>query len=468
MPTPSWVSDAVFYQIFPDRFANGDPNINPPNMQAWDSKPTRRGFYGGDLRGIIDKFDYLLDLGVNAIYLNPIFHAPTNHRYNAIDYLRVDPYLGDMKDFHELIMVAKRNNVRVILDGVLNHCGREFFAFQDVIENGENSAYRDWFYVNKFPVKAYGRGKTTDYAAWWGIRDLPKLNTDNPEVRKYLFDMTGFWLDQGIDGWRLDVPNEIPFPFWEEYSALVKSINAEAYLVGEIWQLDADWITGNRFDGLMNYPLRKFILEGLNGIMQPSQMAADAEAIMKTYPFENNLVMYNLLASHDTKRALTEVRGNVAKVKLASATLFAFPGAPAVYYGDEVGMRGGKEPASRGGFPWDETRWNSELREWTQKLIAVRKGSGALKRGSYRQLLSEDSSGLFAFVRQHGDERVAAVFNFSREARVAKLAQADLGSKAAVRDLLSGKEFRVEGDSLSLRLPAWGAVYLVESKPGHR
>lgn len=460
MQTPAWVSDAVFYQIFPDRFANGDPSIDPPNMRPWDSRPTRNGFYGGDLRGIINKFDYMLDLGINAIYLNPIFHAPTNHRYNAIDYMRIDPYLGSLKDFQDLMAVAKRNQVRVILDGVLNHCGREFFAFLDVIKNGEQSAYRDWFFVNKFPVKAYGRGKTQDYVAWWGIRDLPKLNTENPEVRKYLFDMTRFWLDQGIDGWRLDVPNEVPFPFWEEYAEMVKGVNPEAYLVGEIWQVDPSWINGKRFDGLMNYPVRKLILEGLDGTMKPGQMAAYAEAVRSAYPAENNLAMYNLLASHDTKRVLTALRGSVAKAKLAFAAMFAFPGSPAVYYGDEVGMRGGQEPASRGGFPWDEAQWNGELREWMKQLIRLRKTSLALKRGGYRQLIADDDSGLFAFSRETGDASLSAVFNFSRESRVAHLKAADLGVKTAVKDLLSGSVYQVVGDAVSLRLPAWGAMYL--------
>jgi glycosidase len=189
-------------------------------------------------------------------------------------------------------------------------------------------------------------------------------------------------------------------------------------------------------------------------------MAAEGEAVIKAYPFENSLVMYNLLASHDTKRVLTAVRGNAAKAKLAFAAMFAFPGAPAVYYGDEVGMRGGQEPASRGGFPWDEKDWNGEMREWIKKLVKARKESAALRRGGYRTLLHDDAAGLFGFMREHDGERVAAVFNFSREPRKLLLNAAELGGPSTLRDLLSGASYAAQNGVIELRLPAWGAAYL--------
>jgi glycosidase len=370
--------------------------------------------------------------------------------------------LGDLKDFQNLITAAKRNNVRLILDGVLNHCGRDFFAFVDLLENAENSDYKDWFHVYRFPLRAYGRGKATDYAAWWGIRDLPKLNTDNPRVRKYLFDMTRYWMDQGIDGWRLDVPNEIGFPFWEEYSAVVKGINPDAYLVGEIWNLDPSWVNGHRFDALMNYPLRKLLLEGLDGTTTASGIAADANTALQAYPLEHSLVMYNLLTSHDTKRVLSALGGSVSKAKLAYAALFAFPGAPAIYYGDEVGMRGGEEPASRGSFPWDEKQWNAELRQWIKKLITLRKDSVALRRGDFRLLAGDDATGLFSFARKDGQDQVTAVFNFSKEPRKVLIKAVDLGGQASqlLKDLLSGQSYQVAGGNLELTVPAWGAAWL--------
>ena len=181
MTVPAWVQDAIFYQIFPDRFANGDSSNDPVNVLPWDAPPTLWKFHGGDLQGVIQKFDYLMDLGITAIYLNPIFHATSVHRYNTTDYYKVDPKLGTFEDFRTLIDLAHQNGVRVVLDGVFNHCGRGFFAFNDVLENTENSPYLDWFHIKRLPMDAYSPGKAKDYLAWWSYKSLPKFNTDHPQ-----------------------------------------------------------------------------------------------------------------------------------------------------------------------------------------------------------------------------------------------------------------------------------------------
>jgi cyclomaltodextrinase len=233
MSVPYWVQDAVFYHIFPDRFANGDTSNDPPNTQPWGALPNRWDFQGGDLRGIIQKLDYLLDLGITALYLNPIFLANSNHRYNTADYFQIDPRLGNLDDFHALLKAAQTNGIRIILDGVFNHCGRGFFPFVDVLENQQHSAYQDWFHIKQFPVQAYSPDKSETYLGWWGLNSLPKLNTDNIHVRRYLFDVARYWIEQGIDGWRLDVPNEInDDSFWAEFRHVVKAANQDAYLVG--------------------------------------------------------------------------------------------------------------------------------------------------------------------------------------------------------------------------------------------
>jgi cyclomaltodextrinase len=195
---PYWVQDSVFYQIFPDRFANGDQTNDPPNLQRWGSAPTNWGFQGVDLRGIIQHFDHLLDLGITGIYLNPIFSSTSNHRYNTSDYYKIDPMLGTMSDFHALLDIAHRNNLHIILDGVFNHVGRGFFAFVDVLENGEHSPYKDWFIIKALPLDAYSGGETSNYLGWWNHKELPKLNTANKDVRKYLFNVARYWIEQGI------------------------------------------------------------------------------------------------------------------------------------------------------------------------------------------------------------------------------------------------------------------------------
>ena len=203
MSVPDWVQDAVFYQIFPDRFARSPAN-DRPHLAAWGTPPTLNGFQGGDLRGVMEHFDYLLDLGINALYFNPIFQSSSTLRYNTDDYYRIDQRLGSRADFDALLDLAHRNGVRVVLDGVFNHCGRGFFAFHDLVENGDESIYRDWFHVRRFPLRAYEPGKARNYLGWWGYKSLPKFNTNDPQVRQYLLDVARYWVDAGIDGWRLD------------------------------------------------------------------------------------------------------------------------------------------------------------------------------------------------------------------------------------------------------------------------
>jgi len=464
MTVPDWVQDAIFYQIFPDRFANGDLSNDPPNVQIWNETPNRWDYQGGDLRGIIQNFDYLLDLGVNALYLNPIFHSSANHRYHIIDYFQIDPFLGNLNDFQELLALAHRNGVRIILDAVLNHCGRGFFAFSNLLENGLYSPYKDWFHVKQFPLRAYSGGKARNYKGWWDIKDLPKFNTDNPAVRDYLFGMTRYWLEQGIDGWRLDVPNEIDDDgFWAEYRALVKGINPEAYIVGEIWDINPRWLAEDHFDGLMNYPLRDAIIDPLCNKAPFSLLFEEQKALQDAYSQENILAMYNTLGSHDTKRVLTKLRGNIAKTKLAYTALFSYPGAPAIYYGDEIGLRGSLEPASRGAFLWDESMWNHELRGWLKKLIQLRKDFAALRRGRFEATLFNEQQGLLLFKRIFHAQEILVALNYSNEKREVIVSLDDLGHLAGktFRNLLDGEQLSATDSGLDLSLPAYGSVWLM-------
>jgi len=468
MTTPYWLQDAIFYQIFPDRFANGNPNNDPSNVQKWGASPTNWHFQGGDLRGIIQRFDYLLELGINAIYLNPIFQSPSNHRYNTTDYYKIDPKLGDIFDFHALIDMAHRNNVRIVLDGVFNHCGRGFFAFNDLAENEEHSSYKDWFHVHRFPLNAYGHGEAEHYEGWWKFKSLPKFNTRNPLVRKYIFDVARYWIERGADGWRLDVPNEIDDDvFWAEFRHVVKNTNRDACLIGEIWLADPRWVGSRHFDGLMHYPLRAAILDCLTGRQNVTWFADTCEFLYNLYPRENTYSMYLTLGSHDTERVLTLLGGNVDKLKLAFLFMFAWPGAPAIYYGDEVGLEGGKDPECRGAFPWERANWKGDLHPWVQALIAIRQERASLRRGDYARLAVDEAHGWYAFTRTLGEEKTLVAINTTGHAQEIVLPVKTLWPDGhLLRNLISSSAtfdhrlLTVQRGKITVKLPPWSGKWL--------
>jgi cyclomaltodextrinase / maltogenic alpha-amylase / neopullulanase len=463
MSIPYWVQDSIFYQIFPDRFSNGNPDNDPPNVQPWGTAPKIDEFQGGDLRGIIQHFDYLLDLGINAIYLNPIFEATSTHRYNTTDYYKIDTKLGDMQDFCALLDTAHNNNVRVILDGVFNHCGRGFFAFNDVMENGGKSPYANWFHITNFPVDAYGDGTARNYSGWWNFKSLPKFNTDNPEVRKFLLGVARYWVEKGIDGWRLDVPNEIDDDdFWAEFRYIVKSVNRDAYILGEIWTQDPRWANDRHCDGLMNYPVKDALLACLTGQDKVDQFADKVEGLLRVYPPEHVTAMYLPLGTHDTERLRTVLGCNEAKVKLAFLFQMAYPGAPAIYYGDEIGVEGGKDPDCRRAFPWNSEAWDVELRHWVKYLISLRRRKPSLRRGEYQRLSVDANTGLYAFVRSIGNERVVVALNASSYAHTLEIDAAGQGWQEGreVQNLIDYRRYHVKNDKLSISLPAWNGMWL--------
>ncbi|HIE24799.1 MAG TPA: alpha-amylase [Anaerolineales bacterium] len=460
MTVPYWVQDAIFYQIFPDRFANGDPNTNPANVAKWGAKPTLYNFMGGDLRGITQKLDYLLDLGVNALYLNPIFLSPSNHRYNTSDYYTIDPKLGKRKDFDTLLNAAHNNGMRVILDGVFNHCSRGFFAFADLLENGEHSPYRDWFHINGFPLDAYTQGDAENYLGWWNFKSLPKFNTENPIVRNYIYDIAKYWIEAGADGWRLDVPNEIDSDaFWAGFRQIVKGANPDAYILGEIWEADSRWVDDKHFDGLMHYPVRSALIETLNRQINASQFGDKVESLFDVYLQENVRAMYVPLGTHDTKRIHHKLGGDLDKIKLAFLFQFAYPGAPAIYYGDEVGLDGGKDPDCRRAFPWDKKDWKGDLRDWVQTLVGLRKEFPATRRGEYIRLLAEEK--IYSFARRLGSEKIIVAMNLSENPEVLHIPVGNLlRDGRELRSLLNHERFGVQDGFVDIKLNAWSGVWL--------
>jgi len=457
MSVPSWVQDSVFYQIFPDRFSNGHPANDPKSVVPWDSKPTNKSFHGGDIKGIIDRMYYLLDLGVNAIYLNPIFLSPSNHRYNAVDYFQIDPKLGTKVEFLTFLDIAHRNEMKVILDGVFNHCGRGFFAFNDILENQDESPYVDWFHITKFPVDAYSPGDSTTYEAWWRYKSLPKFNTSNPDVQKYILKVARYWIENGIDGWRLDVPNEIDDDdFWLRFRNDVKSANPNAYLVGEIWDGDPRWVGEEHFDGLMNYPLRTMIINLLSGKSSVQKFIKDYQKWQNTYPEENLFAMYNLLGSHDTERFLTMLDGNQTKAKLGYLIQFTVCGSPAIYYGDEIGFLGEGDPDCRHAFEWDETKWNTLLRDWIKKLVRLRKEKACLSRGKLTLIENKLQPDLLAYFRESDYEGAIVAINLS-DAEISvdfDLEKTQLQNSTRLRNLMAAEKFDVNDHRVSVKLAA--------------
>ena len=310
----------------------------------------------------MERFDYLEELGVNLLYLTPIFLASSNHRYNTYDYFTIDPRLGTLGDFRRFLDVAHSRGIRILLDGVFNHCGRGFFPFHDVIENGVHSRYTRWFHIADFPS---ARLWTVHLQRLAKRPVLPILNLSNSETRRYFLNVVSYWTKQGIDGWRLDAVADVKgHRFWKELWYEVKSINSSAYLLAEIWGAGQKWVKPGQFDGGTNYLFRQITLEYLiQGKISRDLFLTRLEKLLRMYPWNLPSSMVNLLGSHDTERLFSLARGKLDRLKLAILFSFVFPGIPAIYYGDEVGMQGGKDPDNRRGMLWNPVCWNNELRD---------------------------------------------------------------------------------------------------------
>lgn len=441
--TPDWVKQAVFYQIFPDRFARREAPAEPGiTLKPWGTDPAEQGFQGGDLYGVIDKLDYLADLGITAIYLCPIFSSASNHRYHTFDFMQVDPLLGGNQALRELLDQAHARGIKIVLDGVFNHASRGFWAFHHILECGGDSPYLDWFKVEKWPLNPYPRSAEDkpNYAAWWDLPALPQFNHANPGVRKYIYDVARFWLEFGIDGWRLDVPYEIDDDeFWRGFRDVVKGVNPEAYICGEVWEKAQRWLEGDMFDATMNYThcwasLSYFGADCLNGYqrnhltLEPLDKPGFEQVINQMHSWyhdEINRAQLNLLGSHDMARPLWILSDDKAALKLCWLFTLTSPGAPCIYYGDETGMSAGDDPDCREAFPWHQPETiDADLQDTLRQLIQLRQDHPALALGEFTFLPGDDQ--LLRYQLSLGEQTLQVLINRSREPQAVSLPAGEL------------------------------------------
>ncbi|MBE1444549.1 alpha-glycosidase [Paenibacillus sp. OAS669] len=449
---PEWAKSAVFYQIFPDRFANGDPSNDPEGVSPWGEQPTGDNRFGGDLQGIIDKLDYLTDLGINAIYLTPVFEAPSNHKYDTTNYKKVDPSFGSNELLRKLVDACHARDIRIILDAVFNHCGEQFPPFQDVLKHGEQSEYADWFHVNSFPLECKDGIPSYDTFGFFG--SMPKLNTANPKVKHYLLDVVEYWTKEvGVDGWRLDVANEVDHHFWRDFRKVVKAANPEAYIVGEVWSDSLKWLMGDQFDSVMNYPFSNKLLEFFSASsMDGFTFANRMGGLLMRYPQQTNEVVFNMLCSHDTPRALTRVGGDKRRLKLCIVFLLTYMGTPCIFYGDEIGLTGKDDPDCRKCMEWDPDKQDRELYDFYKLLIGLRRKREALVKGSFRFLKADRGDSRIIYERLGGGEHLTVWMNNTEEKTVLSHPM----DTADWSDALTGEEVRPEDGMMHLELEPLG------------
>ena len=409
---PEWVRDAVVYNIFPDSFASGKCRVAGTSQPRQFGGQTLRGRLGGTLEGVTRNIDYLKNLGINCVYLNPIFAAGEYHKYDLLDYYHADPCFGGDGAFREMVEALHAANIRVIIDGVFNHCGWHFFAFEDVLKNQEKSPYKDWFYDLTFPVRRPETAEELpDYACFAYERMMPKLNTANPEVRKYFCDVGAYWVrEYHIDGWRLDVASEVNDGFWRAFREAVKGVDPEALLIGEVWESAGHWLRGDMFDSTMNYDFRKhcraFFAEKRIDAAEFSGRVTD---MLMRYRLQMLPAQLNLLDSHDVSRFLSLCGGDTAGYRLAVLFMMCFVGMPTVFYGDELGVQGIREEEYRAPMPWETG--NLSLLAFFRKAIAMRHALAPLREGDFRVLSAETGSRVFCFRRSLGEDAVTVTVN---------------------------------------------------------
>ena len=412
LKTVDWMRKAVFYQTFIDRFRQGNltKDTSYINMK-WGDLPTPKSFAGGDIRGIIEKLDYLKELGINAIYLTPIFQSISNHKYDIRDYRKVDPQFGSLSDVKELVQKAHGMGIRIVMDAVFNHCSMEMEEFEDVLKNGKASPYYEWFLIDG----DYPDPERMNYECFASCNYMPKLNTANAGVQEFLLKIAAYWIKEAdIDGWRLDVSDEVSHDFWRRFRKEVKQLKKDCVIIGENWHDAYPYLMGDQYDSIMNYAFTKACLDYFaRGKFDARQMAEKLNGNLMRNTEPVNDMMLNLLDSHDTHRFYTEIGKNKKRLLAAIALLVVFPGAACIYYGTEICMEGGYDPDSRRCFDWEESHWDRAVMQEIKKLLAL-KQKPVLRYGTVK--IKEEEKMLFV-ERKYKKDRLILRINLTKETR---------------------------------------------------
>lgn len=433
----SWLEDSIFYLIFTDRFNKEDID------DGWLRKPTHEDIFGGNIKGITDKVDYLYDMGINCIYLTPIFKSESNHKYDVIDYYEIDENFGDKESFKRLVDKCHSLGIKVVLDAVFNHTSHKFFAFRDIIEK-KDSYYKDWYFFKN----------DIDYETFGSVKSMPKLNTSNLSAKEYLLNVAEYWIREfDIDGWRLDVANEVDHKFWREFRERIKKVKSSAFIVGEAWDGAESYLKGDQFDSAMNYPFM-YIMTDYFAKKKIDTFKFDylVNSLFVRYKKYIRTILLNLLDSHDTSRFLFECGEDIEKLKLAVFFQMTCIGMPMILYGDEAGLSGGHEPDSRRAMNFNEI--DSDLHNFYKKMIKIRKENNVLKRGEFKSVLVKED--IYAYSRYIDDDKIVCVFNNSdRESELSL----PLDCKNA-HDIYNNNKYTVQDGRIVLKTIPYGKYIL--------
>lgn len=406
---PKWAEGGIIYQVITDRFFDGDKSNNPAEVKSAKILPDRNTYYGGDYKGIIEKLDYIKSLGADMIYISPPFDSPTYHKYDVRDYYKIEKVYGGKKALKELVEKAHEKDMKIILDAVFNHCSIENKLFKDVIKKGKDSKYADWFIIDSFPVNT----EKCNYDTFGGlVPSMPRFNTSNEEVIEYLTEVAVYWTKElDIDGWRLDVADEVSHSLWRVFRKKLKTIQKDCLLIGEVWNQALKWLWGDEFDTVTNYKYRKWMMDFVSGEIDSDTLWNKLQSNKMLYrtPVCNYLI--NLIGSHDTVRSATFFDDDKLHTLLIVSTLL-LDGIPLIYYGDEIAMRGAEDPDNRRAMQWDFIKDNAAL-EAVREAGTLRQSSDVLKKGKTKRIASGER--VLAFSRESESEKLTVIVNFGNE-----------------------------------------------------